>query len=198
MDIKVSANRYVNRYELLIDGKMRGIKRDNLVSFFENLIKIAPMLTSAEYSYILATVQHETAGTFLPLREFGRGIGKKYGRVVVAPNNKGNRYYGRGYVQITWAENYLKLGSTLKELNYIKDSNDLINNPDLALDPEIALVIVVEGMCGGLFTGKKLSDYTLPEDFYHARQIVNRLDKASLIASYANNYYRVFKNLMLV
>ena len=45
-----------------------------------------------EYAYILSTIKHETADSFLPIREFGKGKGKSYGRLY--PN--GNVYYGPG------------------------------------------------------------------------------------------------------
>jgi putative chitinase len=42
-------------------------------------------------------------------------------------------------------------------------------------------------MRDGLFTGKKLADYITPAstDYLHARQIINRMDRAQDIANYA-------------
>lgn len=64
---------------------------------------------------------------------------------------------------------------------------DLVNNPDLALNPQIAAEILVVGMEKGLFTGKKLSTYINNEsnDFVNARRIINGVDRAQLIAGYA-------------
>ena len=66
---------------------------------------------------------------------------------------------------------------------------DLVNNPDLALNKTIAAKILVYGMYNGSFTGKKLLQYIDPSltynDFFNARRIVNGLDKAQLINSYA-------------
>mgnify|MGYP001602894403 FL=1 len=99
-------------------------------------------------AYVLATVKHETAGTFLPIKEFGEGKGKKYG---LQDPTTGQTYFGRGYVQLTWAFNYERFTGLL--------GHDLVNNPDLALLPDVAYEIMIEGMIKGIFTGKKLSDY---------------------------------------
>jgi putative chitinase len=123
-------------------------------------------------AYIMATVKHETANTFRPIEEYGKGKGHKY-----APT-----YYGRGYVQLTWDYNYKKFSQLL--------GIDLFNNPSLATDPDIAYKIMIIGMNKGLFTGKKLLDYINLNkvDYYNARRIINGMDKASLISSYARQY----------
>ena len=48
-----------------------------------------------------------------------------------------------------------------------------------------------DGMINGRFTGKKLSDYFNPTaaSWINARRIINGLDKANLIAGYAQQYY---------
>jgi predicted chitinase len=43
-----------------------------------------------------------------------------------------NTYYGRGYVQLTWQENYASLGQSLGL------GDDLLVNPDNALIPQTA------------------------------------------------------------
>src|SRR4051812_25042430 len=57
-------------------------------------------------AYELATTQWETAHTMQPIEEYGKGSGKKYG---VPDPETGEVYYGRGYVQLTWRENYQKM-----------------------------------------------------------------------------------------
>lgn len=79
-------------------------------------------------------------------------------------------WYGRGYVQVTHKENYRKMQTRTGHL--------FLDNPDLMLNPTISAEVAVIGMCEGLFTGKKLSDYfsestDLPED---SRRIINGKD----------------------
>lgn len=129
-------------------------------------------------AYILATVKWETAHTMQPIAEYGKGRGKKYGK----PDPKtGNAYYGRGFVQITWKTNYQKAGRQL--------GLDLVNQPELALQPGPAARIIVSGMMDAWFTNYRLADFINDDlsvpDFRNARKIVNGMDKASEIAAIA-------------
>lgn len=120
--------------------------------------------------YIMATIQHETAGTYKPIAEYG-GKNRPY-----AP------YYGRGYVQLTWKYNYEKYSTLL--------GRDFVNHPDQVMEPDVSLFIIVHGMKNGTFTGKKLSDY-IPggqDAFENARRIINGTDRARLIAGYAKQW----------
>lgn len=128
-------------------------------------------------AYILSTAYHETAHTMQPIREIGRGKGKRYGVV----DQTGKAPYGRGYVQLTWRENYQRAD---RELGL---GGRLAADYDLALDPEISAQILVEGMLDGWFTGKALRDY-LPGDYVGARRIVNGTDRAQQIAGYAKGF----------
>lgn len=146
-------------------------------------------------AYILATAKHETAHTMLPVREtLAKTDQQAINRLEYAwktgklpwvktpywrPNSKGLSYFGRGYVQLTWENNYRNAGNKL--------GVDLVDNPGLALDSGIAAEIIRRGMEGGWFTGKKLSNYLTPTktDYVGARRIVNGTDKASQIASIA-------------
>jgi hypothetical protein len=67
---------------------------------------------------------------------------------------------------------------------------DLVNNPDLALDPQNALFITMHGFKNGTFTGKKLTDYINAQgtDFINARRCINALDKAEEIAAIAERF----------
>lgn len=70
---------------------------------------------------------------------------------------------------------------------------DVIANPDLLItDFGLSCWAIVWGMKGGIYTGKKLSDYISggSRDFTGARRIVNGTDKASLFAGYANQWVR--------
>lgn len=140
-----------------------------------------PALTEVTHmAYMLATVYHETAATMKPIEEYGKGSGRPYGR---ADSVTGQTYYGRGYVQLTWKINYQKMATLTKQ--------DLVNHPELALEPQTAYLIYTIGMHGGFFTGKKLADYgpfSGSYDYLHARQIINGLDKAPVIAGYATTF----------
>jgi len=126
--------------------------------------------------YIMATVGWETAHTYKPVVE-AFWLSDSYRK----RHFKYYPYYGRGYVQITWKKNYKKFSKIL--------GIDLVGDPDLALDPDVAMEILIIGFMEGLFTGKKLSDYFTgsKKDRYHARRIINGLDKAKTIASMAED-----------
>ncbi len=144
-----------------------------------------------QLAYILATAWHETAATMQPIRERG---GKAYflkqydvagQRPALARSNgntqpgDGARYCGRGYVQLTWKNNYRRIGALI--------GVDLVGDPDRALEPEIAATILIRGMEQGWFTGRELSHYFSGSraEWVQARRIVNSLDQAALIADYA-------------
>lgn len=130
-------------------------------------------------AYILATTFHETAHTMQPIAEYGYGRGRSYGKPDPVT---GQTYYGRGYVQLTWADNYRRFGDRL--------DIDLLNEPDRAMEPEIATRIIFEGMIYGMFTGRKLRRYFKEDsDWYNARTIINRLDRAEKIGRYARAFW---------
>lgn len=134
----------------------------------------------------LTTSYHETARTMQPIREYGLGKGKKYGVKTVYG---GQIAYGRGLVQLTWADpngidNY---GKADKALGL---GGALTRNFDLALRPDIASSILIRGMDEGWFTGKANKDYLAksPPDYVNARRIINGTDKATLLAGYSAKF----------
>ena len=134
-------------------------------------------------AYMLATVKHECANTWRAIEEYGKGKGRKYGEPVTVTDPEGrsftNVYYGRGFVQLTWKDNYQTMGQALK--------NRLVYEPALALQSDVAYRIMSHGMRKGSFTGKKLADYISADrcDYVNARKIINGLDQAERIAGYA-------------
>ena len=134
---------------------------------------------NTQIAYVLATVQWETAQTFKPVREaFWRSEDWRKNNFRYYP------YYGRGYVQLTWKNNYQKYSQIL--------GVDMVNNPDLAMDHNIALFILVHGFKTGTFTGRKITDYITRSqtDFVNARRCINGLDHAHDIASLAEDFLK--------
>lgn len=127
-------------------------------------------------AYALATAYHETAHTMQPIREYGRGRGRKYGRPDPVT---GKTYYGRGFVQLTWKVNYETASRAL--------GIDFVRKPDLVMQPDNAAFILFQGMKDGWFTGKGFHDYINDgqRDYWNARRIINGTDRAGDIAGYA-------------
>jgi putative chitinase len=148
-------------------------------------------------AYALATAWHETNFTLQPIKEMGgpRYFTDRYdvtgSRPKLARDNgnihpgDGAKYFGRGYVQLTWRSNYRRAGQKL--------GLPLEDKPDMALDAGIAADIMREGMVDGWFTGKSLkmlpAEATLAQ-FVEARRIINGKDKAQAIAKYALQYQK--------
>ncbi|MFT4075974.1 MAG: glycoside hydrolase family 19 protein [Asticcacaulis sp.] len=148
-------------------------------------------------AYALATVYHETAFTMQPVTEQGGVRYLTYMYDPQSPNPKraaqalangnthpgdGVKYCGRGYVQLTWANNYRRIGDLI--------GLDLLSHPEKALEPEIAARILFEGMIGGWFSGVGLGRYlnTRSTDWKNARRIINGLDCTDQIAGYAKAF----------
>jgi hypothetical protein len=150
-------------------------------------------------AYGLATAYHETAHTMQPITEYGGPMYffrmyDPYGqrpkvakRLGNSQRGDGERYCGRGYVQLTGRANYRRAGQKL--------GVDLEAHPELALNPAIAARILVAGMSDGWFT-QQSCEACLPEGegdaqcFTVARKIINGRDCAPLIASYALQFQK--------
>ena len=66
----------------------------------------------------------------------------------------------------------------------------LVKQPDLALDPQTSLFVLVHGFKTGSFTGRDLARYINAHetDFINARRCINGLDQADHIAGLAKKY----------
>lgn len=131
-------------------------------------------------AYALATTKHETANEMLPIEEYGKGKGYKYG--VPDPETH-QTYYGRGYVQLTWRENY---AFATRELGLLEEQ-DLEWHAECALDAAIAADVLLYGMFYGWFRSPNtlhLYFSEVADDSYGAREIVNG-DK-HIIPSWSN------------
>lgn len=109
-------------------------------------------------------------------------------------NNKtgdGWKYRGRGFPQTTGKVNYEKFAKIL--------NIDLVNKPELAMNPEVAAKILIIGLRDGLFTGKKVSDYS---SFEKMRPTVNAdgsrktRNGASTVAKDIASYAYKFKDAL--
>lgn len=169
--------------KVIAEGKKRGTSRLHL-------------------AYILGTTYHETGKWMQPIREGGYRYGPTYShasavRAVTAIYNKGIistnyalpagphrlSYYGRGLVQITWYDNYLKFG--------------IAENPDAALEWDTSLRIMFDGMEKGMFRkGRDLSMIKSRSDYYAARDIINGdvRKNGRRIANEAEVFYKALKN----
>lgn len=186
-------------------GKLSQAQVD-AINFIVDAMDKDKSITYPQGAYILATTWHETATTMQPIAEYGKGKGRTYGTWYKNSKDQlytfkdGSRttaylsddypylYYGRGYVQLTWFENFKKASEKLK--------HDFLNNPDDVMQIEHATNILLLGMKDGWFTGRKLSDYInqSKKDYLNARRIINGMDKASLIAGYAETFEKALRS----
>jgi hypothetical protein len=189
---------YRSHFGNLSQGQVDGLEQ--LLGAFE----ADPTVTDIQVvAYMLATVKHETADKFQPISEYGsRSYFNKYDPVLAATEKlrkraremgntaegDGYAYRGRGYVQITWKNNYKKLGEVL--------GYDLVSEPDLALKPEVAYKIMSYGMRNGTFTGAKISKFIGEgsADYYEARVVINDHDKATDIKGYAEKFEQILRD----
>lgn len=168
-------------YKSVRDSLFGGALKQSQVDGLEALIDEfeAREIDSRWFAYILGTAFHEVARTMQPIEEYGKGKGKPY-----------RPYYGRGFVQLTWEDNYRKMSNKL--------GHDLVGNPALALRLDIAVQVIFAGMIDGDFSKDKkgkvhnLKRYFNKDvsDWYNARRIVNLLDKAHTIEKYSLKFYK--------
>lgn len=156
--------------------------------------------TYPETAYALATAWVETANTMQPITEYGSvkyftkydvgALAKRLGNTPEADGD-GYKYRGRGFVQITGLANY-KFFSKIT-------GKDLVSNPDLALDFDVAAKIMTHGMLNGSFTGvgfrrkRPVSRYNIHQ-YTQARNIINGTDRATEIAQFAMIFEKALRS----
>lgn len=165
-----------------------------------------------QFAYCLATAFHETNQTMLPVHEIGnvayftrlydvKGSNPKRAREMGNTHpGDGAKYCGRGLVQLTWRNSYLKATQRLLALGVLKAGESLVDNPDLAMRMDIAIVLLFEGTENGWFTGRDLDD-TIDAmidgdehaDFVKARRIINGVDRAEKIAGYSDKFLKALQ-----
>jgi putative chitinase len=138
---------------------------------------------------MLSTAVIECGIKMQPVREIGQGRGKAYGKPV-----NGKVYYGRGLVQLTWYDNYVKFRDEIKRIFGV----DIVENPDGVLRLEVAVYIMFEGMIRGSFRKVKLADFfnATTENWLYSRGIINGTkkgekypDRAEEYTDYAKQFY---------
>lgn len=151
------------------------------VDGFNVLLEATDGLPVSWRAYCLATAWHETNKTMQPVIE-AYWLSEDWRK----RNLRYYPWYGRGYVQLTWKENYKLMDDELGL------GGQLLKDPSLAQKPDVAAKILVVGMTKGFFNGKRkgLGAYIncnvgTRAEFREARRTVNILDKADQIAGYA-------------
>lgn len=133
-------------------------------------------------AYMLATAWHESY--FKPISEIRAKPGTSLRKLQDRYWNTG--FYGRGYLQLTWENNYRKFSELI--------GADLVKNPDLVLVPDNAAKILVLGMELGKFTGVSLNTYFNHQtDWLNARKIINGTDQQERIAEAAKKIHALLK-----
>jgi hypothetical protein len=186
--VKIDRTSFFDGFRAQIDSTIEQQQVDGL-NFLLDKMEADPFWKFIpQISYALATIYHETAGSFQPVEE-GYYLAPPQSRVKAFQKKlRYFPYFGRGYVQLTWEKNYEFAG---KQLDV-----DLVDSPELALTPDVAYRVLTMGMHRGWFTGKKLDDFIkgTMKDYVGARQIINGHDKAGLIAGYARNFEQILTN----
>jgi hypothetical protein len=120
-----------------------------------------------------AQTMWETSSKMLPIEEYGKGEGQTYG--ALDPTTK-QTYYGRGFVQLTWRENYAKADSILR----LTGDRSCEWHAENALLFDIAAEVLFQGMADGWFrssdgTPNGLNKYfnDTRDDPFEAREILN-------------------------
>lgn len=180
---------FFDEYRANLDPNLKLSQKevDAIDEFLDHYENHESEFNKAEWAYIFATVFHETAHTFLPLKE-AYWLSESWRK----RNLRYYPYYGRGYVQLTWESNYNLMSKVV--------GKDLVNYPDLALNSIDSFKILIHGCKNGSFTGKALmikeefdQEKDLFNQFLKARNVINGRDKRYLIATYAMTFYKMLK-----
>lgn len=179
--------------EGLFQGSLSQVQVDSLNYLVQRCKEY--QLTYPETAYVLATAYHETgyAETVNGERVINRDMLpiKERGSVSYLRSKKYYPYIGYGYVQLTWEDNFRRVGKLI--------GVDLIKNPEKALEKDIASEILIKGMVYGWFTGvgfhRKCPVYRYNlASYVRARKIVNGTDKARVIAEYAMQFEKALRS----
>lgn len=157
----------------LFQGKLTQRQVDGqefILSAWEELVSPQELYNDVRWlAYFLATAKHETASEMWPIEEYGKGEGMEYGK---RDPETGQTYYGRGFVQLTWRDNYKRA-----DTEFGWEGDDSCEwHAELQLDPDIAAKTGFRGMVNGWFrSGHYFNRYfnDTIDDVYGAREIIN-------------------------
>jgi hypothetical protein len=185
--------------KVLFDGSMKQKQVEGIEAILNKWEKEMPKADDRWLAYMLGTAHHETGRTMQAVREtfassddkaisilnsaFGKGQLSWVKKPYWVKDADGKSWLGRGLVQLTHKSNYEKMKKAIGE--------DLVKDPSLAMNLDVAVKIMFEGMTKGSFTTRKLADFFdgKKEEWRDARKIINGLERADLVASYAKSYY---------
>ena len=182
-------------YEKIKVSLFKGVLTQPQVEGMEALLnecEAQQVTDKRQIAYILGTTYHEVGGTMQPIEEIGRGKGRVYGNRVWINRIKyidvPYIYYGRGFTQNTWRDNYVALTKAAKKQGHAWNFE---HNPALLLQVQPSAWATIFAMRTGLYTGVSLSKYFNAEkaDWINARRIVNLLDCAERIKGYSMKFY---------
>ena len=128
------------------------------------------------------------AGHYKPMGKARRGAvdGGPPAKTYLHAKGGEHSYFGRGYVQLTWWDNYLRASVELGR------TTEFLMDPDRVEDPATAYKIMSHGMrTGTIFAnGRKLADYFTGtrSDYVGARAMVNGVDHNDEIAAIAEKF----------
>ena len=183
----------------LTQDQVRGI--EHILEYWDSHY---PTANPAWVAYSLATAWHETATRMQPIKEFGgdewahkmydiNGSRPKVAKVLGNTEaGDGVKYAGRGLPMLTGRWNYNFQGQ--------KHGIDLVGQPDLMLNPDVAVKVMIEGMMDGDFSKLKQAGRAVPASFdaftgddgtfnaLAARRIINGSDKQYLIKGHHDGF----------
>lgn len=192
----------------LFSGALRRGQVDGLTALLDAWEERRSDLDPRWLAYGLATAFHETAFAMQPVRERGSDAycEARYGIAGSNPKRAadmgnttpgdGARYRGRGFVQLTFRNNYACMASHLSRTSGRRV--DLVGDPELACRLDYAVEILFFGLESGAFTGHGLPEFfrrdgdgrSVREAWVGARAIVNGRDRADDIAAYGRAFLR--------
>ena len=154
--------------------------KEEIIKMITKSLKDEGILTPNTLAYALATAEHESNFTpkdEYPANPYSSDPRQRYIASLQANYEGGWRYHGRGLIQLTHASNYQAMGRR------IGMGDELLKNPDLANNPDIAAKILA-----AFFKDRGVAKIADSGNFYAARGPVNGTDKAGSIANRAQNY----------